>query len=167
MCEFCCGTHVERGILPIEEKLFSLVCEYVNNPIIRKIKNRCLLLIIAIQVPYTLLLPFATFLYWNLWFLWMIVTFDSSREAGDYFSQSLGLSIHDIAHALIRNCMCRNCLLHCLAWLVAIFIGLLLVFPVFVILSTVVAVLRIIPSVIFCLVYLIKVTLTIIPIAFR
>ena len=86
MCEFCCGTHIERGILPIEEKLFSLVCEYVNNPVIKKIQNRCLLLIIAIQIPYTILLPFATWFYWNFWFTWMIISFNSQREAAAYVS---------------------------------------------------------------------------------
>ena len=126
-----------------------------------------MLLIIAIQVPYTVLLPFATFLYWNFWFLRMVLCFNSEREATAYFSQSLGLSIPDIAHALIRNCRCRNCLLHGLAWMVAVLLGLVIVLPMFVVCSTIVSVLRVIPAVIFCLVYLIKVTLTIIPIVFR
>ena len=41
MCEFCCGTHetlgMIQGVYPIEEKFFELVCEYVNNPVIKKI----------------------------------------------------------------------------------------------------------------------------------
>ena len=90
MCEFCCGTHVTLGMIygvyPIEEKVFELVCEYVNNPVIKKIQNRPLALIIAIQIPYTLLLPLTTFLYWNFWFAWMVLTFNSQREAAAYVS---------------------------------------------------------------------------------
>ena len=73
---------------------------------IKKIHNRPLALIIAIQIPYTLLLPLTTFLYWNFWFAWMVLTFNSQREGAAYVSQSLGLSVPDIAHALIRNFRC-------------------------------------------------------------
>ena len=75
-----------QGVYPIEEKVFELVCEYVNNPVIKKIHNRPLALIIAIQIPYTLLLPLTTFLYWNLWFAWMVLTFNSQREGAAYVS---------------------------------------------------------------------------------
>ena len=61
----------------MEERVFELVCEYANNPIIKKIKNRPLALVIAIQLPYTIFLPLMTFVYWNFWFAWMVLSFNS------------------------------------------------------------------------------------------